>query len=179
MQPSDVKIEHKEHGRVDETGNAEKVMCLHFVGLQADGAGLGDGSLGFLAPRFTLGCHQAKVCEIPSPILCKAIPLQLMKCTSVPESCPEGTECGSRADPCFSRCRCVCLLPRQKVCTQAGTSTGYRNAHSTAPWGVAPAVPTPCKAESLGTKTVFSLMWHTWRGIQNKNTALTRCSGKW
>lgn len=68
MQPSDVKIEHKEHGRVDETGNAEKVMCLHFVGLQADGAGLGDGSLGFLAPRFTLGCHQAKVCEIPSPI---------------------------------------------------------------------------------------------------------------
>lgn len=91
MQPSDVKIEHKEHGRVYETGNAEKVMCLHFVGLQADGAGLGDGSLGFLAPRFTLGCHQAKVCEIPSPILCKAIPLQHMKCTSVPESCPEVT----------------------------------------------------------------------------------------
>lgn len=84
MQPSDVKIEHKEHGKVDEMGNAEKAMCLHLGGLQADGAGLGDGSLGFLAPRFTLGSHQAEVCEIPSPILCKAICLQHMECTSVP-----------------------------------------------------------------------------------------------
>lgn len=35
---SDVKIDHREHGRVDEMGNAEKVMCLNFGGLQADGA---------------------------------------------------------------------------------------------------------------------------------------------
>lgn len=152
MQPNDVKIEHKEHGMVDEMGNAEKAMCLHFGGLQADGAGLRDGSLGFLTPRFTLGSHQAEVCEIPSPILCKAIPLQHTKCTSVPEPCPEGTEPGSRADHHFSRCWWLCLLPWQKVCTQADTSTGHRNAHSTGPWGAAPAAPIPCKAESLGTK---------------------------
>lgn len=66
MPPSDVKIEHKEHGRVDEMGNAEKAMCFHFGGVQADGAGLGDGSLGFPAPRSALGSHQADVCEIPS-----------------------------------------------------------------------------------------------------------------
>lgn len=130
MQPSDVKIEHKEHGKVDEMGNAEKAMCLHLGGLQADGAGLGDGSLGFLAPRFTLGSHQAEVCEIPSPILCKAICLQHMECTSVPAL---RAQSGSRADPYLSRCRWVCLLPRQKVCTQADTSTGYRNTHSTVP----------------------------------------------
>lgn len=39
--------------------NAEKARWLHFGGLQADGAGLRDGSLGFLAPRLTLGSHQA------------------------------------------------------------------------------------------------------------------------
>lgn len=65
MQPSDVKVEHKEHGRVDEMGNAEKAMCLPFGGLQADGAGLRDRSLGFLAPRFTLGSHQANIITHP------------------------------------------------------------------------------------------------------------------
>lgn len=60
--------------------------------------------LGFLAPGFTLGSHQAEVCETPSPILCKATPLQHMQCTSVPEPCPEGTGSGSRAGPYFSRC---------------------------------------------------------------------------
>lgn len=103
--------------------------------------------------------RQTSVKYHPSPILCKAIPLQHMKCTLVPEPCPEGTESGSRADPCFSRCRWDCLLPRQKVCTQADTSTGYRNAHSTVPWGVAPSVPIPCKAESLGTKCKDSVQF--------------------
>lgn len=50
-----MKIEHKEHERVDEMGNAEKAMCLHFGGLQADGAGLGGGSLGFPSPKVYLG----------------------------------------------------------------------------------------------------------------------------
>ena len=75
-------------------GNTEKVVCLHFGGLQAEGAGLGDGSLGFLAPGFTSGSCQAsaKVCEMPSPSLCNAIPLQHVKRTSAPEPCPEGTD---------------------------------------------------------------------------------------
>lgn len=76
MQLSDMKIEHRERGRVDVMGNTEKVVCLHFGGLQAEGAGLGDGSLGFLAPGFTSGSCQtsAEVCEMPLPGLCNAIP---------------------------------------------------------------------------------------------------------
>lgn len=59
-------------------GNTEKVACLHFGGLQAEDVGLGDGSLGFLAPGFTSNSCQAsaKVHEMPSPSLHNTVPLQ-------------------------------------------------------------------------------------------------------
>lgn len=59
MQSSDVKIEHRESGRLDEMSNTEKAECLHFGGLQAESAGFKDGSFGFLASGFTSGFCQA------------------------------------------------------------------------------------------------------------------------
>lgn len=87
-------MEHGERGRLNEMANNEKMAYLRFGGLQAEGAGLGDGSLGFLAPGFTSGSYQAsaKVCGTPSPGLCNAIALHPLTWTSAPDSCPEGTD---------------------------------------------------------------------------------------